>query len=475
MNAELFIHGPRHAFYGNQDEYQYCQSFDNGQVKDEIRFVVEIRKSGKGETFAYYNYCRYANVFDVDGRGGAYIGLTIRLDSYYTNLRNIYTILDAIFNAKVVGLLVKRISAGYQYLVSTFKNSQDDILNKVEKSVGIMLMQILSPNEVVSIDSTFTLMNGELVKSMDDNTFSDICLADIRRYGRLVFSSSKKPGVILQMYNKFNQEKETYIKSLKTAREQYQKERDVYNSKIQELKKTVIDRDSQLSFLENELNNLRSKVDSLERDKRSLISRVNSLENCNNNINQQKGNDNIGKTDDTDDKTNRFHGFRKIMKKLGLKEGPKAVVSFFLVLVAVIVGNSTYNFLQCEKSEDISDSPEGDEESKVIEREGQQPTRKLTIPNALTERYYPNMQLDAVMSYEIIGKKAGRCVLLNLTPNKHDASVNYEWSIRNVTSDITDTYISSCCSLGYKPREDGDYIVQIFVRDTLIAEKTFKF
>ena len=60
MEAEFFIHGPRHAFYGKQEGNQYCQLFDNSQIKDEIRFIVEVRKAENGKFNTYYNYCRYS-------------------------------------------------------------------------------------------------------------------------------------------------------------------------------------------------------------------------------------------------------------------------------------------------------------------------------------------------------------------------------------------------------------------------------
>ena len=93
MTAELFIHGPRHAFYGKRDEVAYSQLFDDSQIKDNVRFIVEIRKGSDGKWYTYYNYCRYANVLDIAGRNGAYLGITLRLDVYYANLRNVYTIL----------------------------------------------------------------------------------------------------------------------------------------------------------------------------------------------------------------------------------------------------------------------------------------------------------------------------------------------------------------------------------------------
>jgi hypothetical protein len=210
MEAEFFIHGPRHAFYGKPEDSQYCQLFDNSQIKDEIRFIVEVRKAGYGRWCTYYNYCRYANVLDIDGRSGAYIGLTVRLDAYYANLRNMYTVLEAIFMSRVVGLLIKKNPSGFQYIVADFKNSHQTILTNVEKNLGAILVGIIADEEVYAIDSTFSSGGKEIVKGLDDNQYMLARLSDIKKSGKLVFASSKAIDLVEKMNHEFERSKEAF-------------------------------------------------------------------------------------------------------------------------------------------------------------------------------------------------------------------------------------------------------------------------
>lgn len=262
MDAELFIHGPRHAYYGKQEDSQYCQLFDNSQIKDEIRFVVEIRKGGNGKWYTYYTYCRYANILDIDGRNGAYIGLTVRLDAYYANLRNLYTILEATFNAKVVGLLVKKSGNTFQYLVSDFRNSQQSILNNIEKSLGAMLAGSISTSDVFPIDSSFTTGGNEIVKGLDDNQYSEARMTDIKRTGRLVFASSAEIDKIAKLNKEFDLKQEAIKADLQKGFSKIQRELDDANNKNNSLKEEMYQKERQIETLQDVEKQLNARIDS---------------------------------------------------------------------------------------------------------------------------------------------------------------------------------------------------------------------
>lgn len=291
MTAEFFIHGPRHAFYGKAEESPYCQMFDNSQVKDEIRFVVEIRKSGDGNLYSYYTYCRYANVLDVGGRSGAYIGMTLRLSAYYANLRNLYTILDAIFNAQIVGFLVQKQGNGFQYLVSDFKASQEGIKNKVEKYLEAMLQGGLSNDEIYSIDSSFNLGGREIIKGIDDNQYTKDRLADIKKSGKLIFASSQELDSVTEMNTKFSNIKKDIRSELNreliatqaklsdtaAANIDLQEKNTKKEKKISELenseaslKQQLLQNQDKLKELQNEIEKQNKQISELKSSKESL-------------------------------------------------------------------------------------------------------------------------------------------------------------------------------------------------------------
>lgn len=256
MNAELFIHGPRHAFYGKQDEASYSTLFDDSSIKDEVRFIVEIRKNTDNKWYTYYNYCRYGNVCDIDGRNGAYIGISLRLDAYYTNLRAVFTILDAIFCKAAVGLLVQKVPSGFQYMVNNFESSKSQILEKIEKPIGVSLLQILSTQDVVPIDGSFKTDGKPNLHGIDDIQFKERRLAEMRATGKIIFASSVPTEQLQACIEKNDRDKQAFI-----------------DSKKQEIARL----ESSLTSASNEINVLREKLSHSETECKSLSGETSRL------------------------------------------------------------------------------------------------------------------------------------------------------------------------------------------------------
>lgn len=259
MTAELFLHGPRHAFYGKRDEVAYSQLFDNSQIKDNIQFIVEVRKSSDGKWYTYYNYCRYANVLDVSGRTGAYFGMTLRLDVYYANLRSVYTILDAIFVKGVLGLLLKSESANFQYLVGDFESSKSLILEKVEKPLGTLLGNIISMSEVYPIDTSFKI-GGLVLRGLDDTIALERRLFDIKNNGKIVFSSSLPIESLQVVIDKCEKEKKLLVESRKQD--------------IDRLSEKLLLSDKELNKKDYELKNSIEKINEFDLEIKSLKKQI---------------------------------------------------------------------------------------------------------------------------------------------------------------------------------------------------------
>lgn len=270
MTAELFIHGPRHAFYGKRDEVAYSQLFDDSQIKDNVRFIVEIRKGSDGKWYTYYNYCRYANVLDIAGRNGAYLGITLRLDVYYANLRNVYTILHSVFVKGVVGLLLKNIPNGYQYIVNDFEDSKNSILEKIEKPLGTLLSNIISLSEVCTIDGSFKVGGQPVFKGIDDTLFMDRRLNDIKNSGKIIFSSSLPIEQIQTIIDNCEKDKQSFAESKKQYIEQLQQNLDVINSKLKDTSLELQSSKQIINNLEEKINILTSEIATFEEERKNI-------------------------------------------------------------------------------------------------------------------------------------------------------------------------------------------------------------
>ena len=274
MNAELYIHGPRHAIYGKRDEDAYFQGFDNSKIKDEIRFTVEIRKN-ENKLYTYYNYLRYSNVTDIAGRTGAYIGITLRLDAYYANLNVVYTVLNSIFSKSVVGLLVKQTSTGYQYNVDNFESSKNEILDKIEKPFGTILANIMSIQEVFQLDSDFInsniLSQGKyIVKGIDDAKDYRKRLAEIKSVGRIVFSSLQPIEKLQVIIDQCEREKQQYVEAKQGEISNLEKTISLTKSELVNSQSQVSQLNSEVKKLTDDLSNLKREIQSFEEEKNHL-------------------------------------------------------------------------------------------------------------------------------------------------------------------------------------------------------------
>ena len=283
MNAELFIHGPRHAFYGKQDEASYSTLFDDSSIKDEVRFIVEIRKNTDNKWYTYYNYCRYGNVCDIDGRNGAYIGISLRLDAYYTNLRAVYTILDAIFCKAAVGLLVQKVPSGFQYMVNNFESSKSQILEKIEKPIGVLLSQILSIQEVVPIDGSFKTGGKAYLRGIDDTQFKERRLAEMRATGRIIFASSAPIEQLQVFVDQCNRDKQAFIDSKKQEISHLESSLTSASNEINALREELSHSETECKRLSDKVSNLQQDIFSFETERKQL----NSLKDKNQNLENQ--------------------------------------------------------------------------------------------------------------------------------------------------------------------------------------------
>ena len=86
MDVEILLHGVPSGqdYYGLKEEQKLAESFYTSSIES-VKIVVEARKNGT-TPYVYYTYLRYKNIVGAGGRPGSYIGITLRLDMYYTDV-----------------------------------------------------------------------------------------------------------------------------------------------------------------------------------------------------------------------------------------------------------------------------------------------------------------------------------------------------------------------------------------------------
>lgn len=154
MNYEikLYTHGvPRgQSTWGVRDfDANYIDTFYGRKSNVPVQLIVEVRQFNSS-TFCYYTYLRTDNICDKTGRTGSYFALTLRINYYYADVQNIYSLLDAAYNKFVVGSIVEVNGGVTKYLVTDFAQT-DTMLKSLEQELNKYLMQFSSDSDFISL------------------------------------------------------------------------------------------------------------------------------------------------------------------------------------------------------------------------------------------------------------------------------------------------------------------------------------
>lgn len=278
MKIEVLIHGPRHMLFGPTEHEKYASSFYINDVKEDVRFVVDVINSSKPT--AYYTYARYGKFLDVSGRPGQYLGLTLCVtDGFIPDLEAVYLILDRAFNMDAVGLIVDRIQEGYKYRVDSFSNIMEEISNSIEKRIETMLSGLLRGG-VCAIPKTnsnsqiYTLAIGD---TKDTKTCNDLLL----QYSKLVFVSDTLSIADKGLLKKSEEEKQTLksscekqILAIKADSEKVvqQKNAEIERARKEttEIEKKKNDLNRDLDKTKSDLKRATDEIKSFKEDKQKL-------------------------------------------------------------------------------------------------------------------------------------------------------------------------------------------------------------
>lgn len=154
MDVQLFVFGTPNgeSFWGNiNSEQPYFSTYYNSS-KDQLRFSIEARCIDD-RVYYYYSYLVYANMADSGNRPGAFFGISLRFDQYYTDYISIYRILDWVFNYHIIGNILQKNGNNFKYSVPSFESVKSN-LQTIERIVIDRLSQTLSRAYFTSLKSS---------------------------------------------------------------------------------------------------------------------------------------------------------------------------------------------------------------------------------------------------------------------------------------------------------------------------------
>lgn len=131
LKLNLLVHGVpmgQKIWGPKEGDQPYLSSFYGPKWDTPEVMKVDVMTFG-GVSYCYYSFVKGLNVCDAQGRSGSYFALTLRINAFYNDIQNIYSILKAAYEKMCVGLCVQESNNVTKYLISDFQNIEAQLKN----------------------------------------------------------------------------------------------------------------------------------------------------------------------------------------------------------------------------------------------------------------------------------------------------------------------------------------------------------
>ena len=268
FQVTVILHGVPAGFksFGKVEgqDKEYVQTFYNSNDWDEPEFLKVERVANK----MFYTFIKCNNVNAYDGRSGSYLGITLRMNLYYADIQNIYSILKGVYKKLCVGTLVSDDGKRIQYLVSDFK----DVGGKLEEYNKRIIATISTFTSGSDLQIIGQICNGKgtrCVNLMDctESVAKEVLAGSTSLKASTYYASDADKRLRSEYDYKLSQAQQQYTHEM-------QKTDDQYNEQIVELKRKLEQKESELlggtKDLKDEIGRLKKELkvakDGLQKD-----------------------------------------------------------------------------------------------------------------------------------------------------------------------------------------------------------------
>ena len=272
---KLYAHGVPEGqdIWGVENfDRNYIEMFYGRRSNFPAQMFVEVRQFAHS-TYCYYTYLRTGNVCGKKRRAGSYFALTVRINYYYADIKNIYNLLDAAYNKFVVGSIVE----------------VDTTLKSLEQELKKYLMQFSS-------DSDFIPLSGFRTNGYSKPVTVNILECDarditnhVKESGSISVSpfqrSNREQQIIQDMKAKVNAANDQAQKQISEAQQNAQCSVDIAKRQAQQdVAAAIRDKEAGIQAIRKErkeaaetINSLRKENDKKEEKIMSLNDGINNL------------------------------------------------------------------------------------------------------------------------------------------------------------------------------------------------------
>lgn len=189
FTVKLFIHGvPAGKKQWGQfckEDQLYLDQFYQGNKDIQEYMKVECRNIA-GSPSVFYTFIIGKNINAYNGRQGSYFALTLKMNSYYRDIQNIYAILKAAYHKYCMGLLLTDCQNFVQFAIPDFQNKNKELL-ALEKSISDYISNFSHDSDIKPLDKQM-LAGGETKSISLSDCDAESALQLIRANGSILVS-----------------------------------------------------------------------------------------------------------------------------------------------------------------------------------------------------------------------------------------------------------------------------------------------
>ncbi len=216
MDIEVFVHGVPNGqrVWGKNNDPICFQNLYN-RHSEEHRFLIEVR-SVEGTPHCYYHYLHYNSIYAYDGRPGSYIGISLRMDRYCTDVMEVYHVLNVMYHKYLIakyGLLT--IETDKVKFATADWATKENELNEFESMVKEMIHICFNRSDFVPIP-TAPNVTANMPKVNIQDSHRKYILGLLSQNGHVVISADY-PSI---RENRLMQESKEFQVRMQTTREQ---------------------------------------------------------------------------------------------------------------------------------------------------------------------------------------------------------------------------------------------------------------
>ena len=318
LNINLFVHGVPlgQKIWGHKgdDDERYLSSFYGPKWDAPEVMKIDIMTIG-GITRCYYSYVKGQNVFDSQGRAGSYIALTLRINAFYADVQNMYSILKAAYDKMCVGLCISESNDSVKFLLPDFQTI-DTPIKEIENHILNYISKFSINTDIIDLNEFEVNGHGTVHNINLHECTKIVAIENLRKSGNLMVSpwflsanavktlaqykaemqatkeraqqeiqiqkqtcQEKIDDLTKQFQDELNDSKEHFQKQIAQIKEDNEREIDVIkkqyvdiDEKIKKLKRTIKEREQQISDLksqgrrkEKEIHDKQNDIQKLEK------------------------------------------------------------------------------------------------------------------------------------------------------------------------------------------------------------------